>query len=199
MIGARFTLWWVDRYTQGLPDDLRDERRDEIVSDVWEQSAAEGGRRGVQLALLSRCIRGMAADIAWRGGHRCSRRRPSARAALRVAGGSVAMLAYLFLFGVYAFISAPVGGVQPYGDDWAPEDVTLYSRIGLALLGLLAGGGLLLPRRPRIALPLLTAAVVGACAAFWWAAPIYGAVGGTAIAGAVMYARRRERASSVRS
>jgi hypothetical protein len=189
MSGARFTLWWVGRYTRGLPDDVRARRLDEITSDLWEHAAAGGGR-AIRLAVLSRCVRGMAADLAWRSAHR-RRRRPSARAALLVVGGSIALLAYLFLFGVYAFLSLPVVGIEPYGDDWAPGDVTLYSRIGFLLLVLLALGGVLLPRRPGIGLALLSAAVVGACAAFWWAAPVYGAVGAAALSGALGYTRRR--------
>jgi hypothetical protein len=188
---TRFALWWVAWYTRGLPEGVRADRRAEIASDLWEQRVAGGSGQRLDLAVLSRCVRGMAADVSWRR----ARRRPGwihvTRAALRLAGWSVALLAYLFLAGVYAFVASPVVGIEPYGDDWAPGDVTWYSRVTLLLLGLLVAGGALLPRRPPLAIALLAVAIAGACVVFWWAAPIYAAVGATALSGAVTYTRRR--------
>jgi len=62
--GERLALWWVDRYTHGLSDDARAERRAEIASDLWEQRASLGP--GSQLAVASRCLRGVHADLSWR-------------------------------------------------------------------------------------------------------------------------------------
>ena len=59
-----FTSWWADRYTRGLPPDVRDRRREELASDVFEQlHAASNDRR---TAVTWRTMRGIPADVAWR-------------------------------------------------------------------------------------------------------------------------------------
>jgi hypothetical protein len=66
----RFTRRWVAMYTRRLPEHLRDERRAEIDSDLWEHHAELDDRRERSwLALLEvagRTITGMPADLAWR-------------------------------------------------------------------------------------------------------------------------------------
>jgi hypothetical protein len=65
---------WVDLYTRGLPSELRDARRAEIESDLWEQAAeADGvGRAPLSVGseMLARLALGMPADIGWRQAHR---------------------------------------------------------------------------------------------------------------------------------
>jgi hypothetical protein len=63
-------LRWVTFYTRKLPEDVAGQRRDEIVSDIYEQSADVGSgaaaRRMLAVSLAWRAIRGIAADLAWR-------------------------------------------------------------------------------------------------------------------------------------
>ncbi|SMG18086.1 hypothetical protein [Agreia pratensis] len=63
-------LRWVAFYTRKLPEDVAGQRRDEIASDLYEQSADVGpgsaARRLLALSLAWRAIRGIAADLAWR-------------------------------------------------------------------------------------------------------------------------------------
>jgi hypothetical protein len=61
--GAAFARWWVDRYTRGLPPDVRERRRAEIASDVFEQVHGTE-HRGHDVAW--RAVRGLHADLAWR-------------------------------------------------------------------------------------------------------------------------------------
>lgn len=63
--GAAFARWWADRYTRGLPADVRDRRRAEIASDVHEQTCA-GGHASSARAIAWRTVRGIRADVAWR-------------------------------------------------------------------------------------------------------------------------------------
>ena len=67
---ASFAQGWVNFYTDGLPPDVRDGRRDEIASDVWEQThdtPLEGaGSRGIPLHMLMRTFIGMPSDFSWR-------------------------------------------------------------------------------------------------------------------------------------
>jgi hypothetical protein len=74
-------LWWVRLYTRGLPRQIRDERRAEIESDLWEQSrdAEVAGSDGVRLffSVWTRCLLGVVHDLAWRAEQRDALRRPS--------------------------------------------------------------------------------------------------------------------------
>jgi hypothetical protein len=62
-----FTMWWADRYTRKLPDEVRDRRRAEIESDVFEHvhlaSESSDARR---TSVAWRTVRGIPADVAWR-------------------------------------------------------------------------------------------------------------------------------------
>jgi hypothetical protein len=58
---------WVRLYTAGLPADVRDARRDEIASDVFEHRAhRDATNRAVRLELAGRTLRGAAGDLLWR-------------------------------------------------------------------------------------------------------------------------------------
>jgi hypothetical protein len=197
---ARIALWWVDRYTRGVPDCLRDERRAELASDLWEHRAASGRGARVELAVLSRCLRGVPADLAWRRSRRGRRPLPSRGAVARFAGWSVGALGYLFLVGVPGYSATALVGLDLYGGDWEAGDVAAYARVGAVLLALLLAGAALLRPFPRIAVALLAAATLAPCVVYWWAAPVYGPVGLVVVAAAVGLARRRrQRASSAAS
>jgi len=58
--GVRFTRSWVARYTGGLSAEVGDRRRNEIESDVYEQTREGTG------GVLGRCLRGVPADLWWR-------------------------------------------------------------------------------------------------------------------------------------
>ena len=59
-----FTTWWADRYTRDLPDEVRDRRRDEIASDVFDElhAASNEPRRSITW----RTVRGIPSDVTWR-------------------------------------------------------------------------------------------------------------------------------------
>jgi hypothetical protein len=59
-----FTTWWTDRYTRGLSDEVRERRRGEIASDVFEQLHTASDER--DSSLTWRTMRGIPADVAWR-------------------------------------------------------------------------------------------------------------------------------------
>jgi hypothetical protein len=64
--------WWVAAYTLGLPADVRERRRAEIESDLWEEQCAfsREGRSYSSTAVLTldRAVRGIPADLSWRVG-----------------------------------------------------------------------------------------------------------------------------------
>ena len=58
---------WARAYTSGLPTELRDARRDEIESDLWE--SAHDPERSSRLAgvqIIARMLIGMPDDVGWR-------------------------------------------------------------------------------------------------------------------------------------
>lgn len=63
-------LRWVTFYTRNLPAEVAGERRDEIASDLYEQSMDVGlgaaARWRLALSLAWRAMRGAAADLLWR-------------------------------------------------------------------------------------------------------------------------------------
>ena len=66
----RLTRRWVWLYTAGLPAEVREPRRAELESDLWEQEQEAGaaGCRPTTTALhvLRRFMRGIPADVSWR-------------------------------------------------------------------------------------------------------------------------------------
>jgi hypothetical protein len=66
----RAVRFWVHLYTAGLPSMVRDHRRAEIESDLWEEVAdAANGRSedpAVPALVLVRMLLGVPSDLAWR-------------------------------------------------------------------------------------------------------------------------------------
>lgn len=60
---------WVALYTRGLHADVADDRRAEIEADLWDEvdmASKVGETAGLGRRRISRLIRGMPADVAWR-------------------------------------------------------------------------------------------------------------------------------------
>lgn len=66
---ARAVLRWADFYSRRVSPALAQARREELISDIYEQYA-DAARRGlpawaVSRAIASRALRGIFADITW--------------------------------------------------------------------------------------------------------------------------------------
>lgn len=66
-------LRWVDFYTSFVPADVAQERRQELLSDIYEQ-LAEGQRRelsqgSIDRAIAGRALRGLPSDLTWSTQH----------------------------------------------------------------------------------------------------------------------------------
>lgn len=200
MTGERLALWWVDRYTRGLPAGTREDRRAELASDVWEHRADGGEGLATQLAIACRCLRGVPADLSWRRSRVCGRHAlPGRGALLRGAGWVTAGLAYALLVAHHAWLSTALVGLDLYGDDWAPGDVEWWSRVSGALLCLLVLGAVGLRTLPWLGAGALAAGSVTTAALMWWALPILGPVALAVTAAAVTLARRRRRVLRARA
>jgi hypothetical protein len=60
-VAVRLARWWTRVYTAGLPVDLRDARRAEVESDLWESVSDGAPSRHI----LARVALGIADDLTW--------------------------------------------------------------------------------------------------------------------------------------
>jgi hypothetical protein len=135
---------WTRLYTTRLEPVVRDARRAEIESDLWEHSRAAGEgkaeRRSVIGQILARCLLGVAADLTWRS--------QMLRGPGRDEKGGVPMNERiernwwlpapiaLIAYGTYAMLIHLVGDgfESPWDRTAAGWDPSLASRTGAALL-----------------------------------------------------------------
>lgn len=186
---ARVVRAWARAYTAGLAPTPREARRAEIESDLWEHREAGGSAT----AILGRCARGMAADIAWRRGARRPRRwtrRHVGHAALHIAG----LASFGGLAVQHGVLATRLAGLHDYGADWEPADLAFATSFGTAVLAVLLLGAALLWRRPRTGVACLLAAAIATSAAMWWALPLLAPMTLALAASSVSVARRRRRA-----
>lgn len=81
---------WTRTYTWNLEPAVRDARRAEIESDLWEQTRSTDVRLRIALEILGRLLLGIPDDIRWRFEHARTMSLSSAR------DGGMTMLAYAF-------------------------------------------------------------------------------------------------------
>jgi len=90
---AELVARWVRFYTRDLPGPIAKRRIDEIDADVHDHIAHERARgtsnRRIALGILSRMVRGLAADRSWRGRHE---QKTAYRSARRVALATACIL-----------------------------------------------------------------------------------------------------------
>lgn len=68
-LAAAVVRAWTFVYTIGMSAPIREARRDEIASDLWEHVHAGSGSarsRSVAGQILARCLLGIGADLSWR-------------------------------------------------------------------------------------------------------------------------------------
>jgi hypothetical protein len=87
---AELVARWVRLYTRNLPTPIAQRRIDEIDADLHDHIADERARgtngRRIALSIAARMLRGLAADVSWRGRHPTARaHRPAVRIALATA------------------------------------------------------------------------------------------------------------------
>lgn len=120
---AEMVARWVRFYTRDLPGPIAERRLDEIDADVHDHIAHERGRgtsdRRIALSILSRMVRGLAADTSWRGRH------PKARTAYRSARRVALVTACI--------LSVPLVAMQ-FTDEVA------WGVVDFAVAGVLLGG-----------------------------------------------------------
>ena len=160
---------WVALYTLRLPLDIREARRSEIDSDLWEQQwlAARRGDPaiGTAIEVLARMLFGIISDITWR-----AQAGASARADRRIQVNESWTTRGLLLFGL-AVAALPIvvgaGVVLGGGDGSLGLGAVLFGIFSMAA-GAAVLAGLLTSSRSPIAGMLLVGLGALAIAAMWY-------------------------------
>jgi hypothetical protein len=112
---ARLVAWWVRFYTRDLPAPIAERRLGEIDADLHDHIAHERARGTadprIAASILGRMLRGLAADLSWRG-HTAARRRAGRVALATTLILLVPLVAMQFTdqvdWGVFDFVFAAV-------------------------------------------------------------------------------------------
>lgn len=201
------TRWWVRLYTKGLPPEMRDARRAEIESDLWEQgedSTASGSKPDeTALQVFVRLLLGTPADLSWRleagarsgaaKGTTILRRSKSMGATMLQKGllGLTVLLAALYIAGGLGFTVGYVSGSL----DWEAEawEVMLLGVVPFAAAAMVVGGLLIGKRSPWLGTSLVAIGAVAMAALYFWLFFILVPLTIVVIAFAVFRARRLAR------
>jgi citrate lyase beta subunit len=117
VVAVALVRTWTWLYTSGLPEQIRERRRLEIESDVWESQRETLDAADIRVAahVLWRLLFGMADDLHWRSEARAMLARPlnPARARALIAAGAGALL----LAAAWAGTVAQSGQAPPHRRD----------------------------------------------------------------------------------
>jgi hypothetical protein len=188
----RLTQAWVRAYTRGIRPDVRDARRAELASDLWEHraTARDSGvsKRATSFSIAARAIAGVPADLTWRHATR--------GAVMRAETTTVSRRGWL---GITADIVATtmgavamLGGIgAAIGDGDSTGSGILLSLAGVALLS----GAYLRTRRPVAGVALVAVGALSWSFIFSWLPPMV-LVGLAVIALAVLATNRTPRSAT---
>ena len=136
---------WVRLYTARLSPDVRDRRRGEIESDLWEHVAdAHANQRTpfmVQRQVLARMFTGIPADLVWsrRVRHHMKEQRPMKQRRLRAVALSCVAVVLVTFFSTNLLVDK--ANAETHADIWwilaVPVGFFLVGAIGLVATGLL--------------------------------------------------------------
>ena len=166
------TRSWVALYTLGVPLDIREARRSEIDSDLWEHqwlaSRCGDPAFGTAIEVLARMLIGIISDITWRAQTGLSTR---AERSVNVTEswymrGPLAVGVVVAILTVLAGIAAAADAlIDPDTADGDAAFAAIFAIAGVAVLF-----GLLTSRRnPVLGISLVAAGVITASFMFYWA------------------------------
>jgi hypothetical protein len=162
---------WVALYTFGLPLEVREARRGEIDSDLWEQQwlAARRGdpANGTAIEVLLRMLFGVISDISWR-----AQAGVPARADRSIKMSESPYMRGFLAVGVVLAFFLIVAGVASIADAVFDADVAsgqaVFGAITL-LAGAAVAAGLLTSRRnPLLGIGLVAVGAITVAAAWYW-------------------------------
>lgn len=169
-LAAKIAHRWVQVYTRGLPVEAAEQRREEILSDLWEHHddsvRAGRSRRRHDLEVIERVLCGIPADLSWRRGIQRSQPRPA------TGDPMSSILALIIVAGLG--VAAPLPFLVLLGTGLEMAEL-LWVLGSLALAAVLATGLSLRLRasRPTLATALLTIGAFAPSMAWFWLPPAY--------------------------
>lgn len=175
--GAQFAQRWVRIYTSRLPSTDAVERRDEILSDLWEHhtDAVESGRSRLRhnFEVIERVLSGIPADLSWRRGIQQSQRRLDTGDPMTTQQSTPRSTTVLIAVASLGIIT-PVPFVALLGTGLKSQEL-LWVLGSFALAAILAIGlGLRLrTNRPVISTGLLLVGAFAPSLAWFWLPPVY--------------------------
>lgn len=198
-VGPRLCSVWTRCYTRRLSPEVREDRRAEIASDVWEQvrdaSESNEGSFHLNASIVGRVLSGIPADLSWR--------RETLRSQRAAATGGTAMSprvptfadrAVIVLAAIGASIAATLlpllGSAGQIGDAGALDLLWFFG--ACALGAALVAGLVVRDSRPRVSTTLLIVGALAPSVAWFWLPPVWLISVGIVVT-AVMSARERAR------
>jgi len=166
---------WVALYTLRLPLEVREARRSEIDSDLWEQQwlAARRGDPafGTAIEVLARMLLGVFSDITWRaqaGASARQDRRIKMNASMNESWYMRGLLALGVVLALLFVVFAIGGAVDALIDSDTADSEAAIAVVG-AFAGLAVAAGLLASRRtPVLGICLVAAGAIFFATIFYW-------------------------------
>lgn len=175
--GARLAQRWVRLYTSRLPAGEADQRRAEILSDLWDhhQESVQSGQSELRhnLEVIERVLSGIPADLSWRRGIQQSPLRPdtgdpmTTHKTIPRSTGALIIVACLGIAAPFPFLSLLGTGLETAEVVWILGSITLAC--------ILAAGLTLRLRASRsvVSTMLLVVGAFAPTAAWFWMPPVY--------------------------
>lgn len=139
---AELVARWVRFYTRELPTPIAQRRADEIEADLHDHIAHERANgisdRRIALGIASRMVRGLAADVSWRGRHAKAAAHPSTPEEAMKTSKALSRSVVRVALGVAFILSLPLVAMLITDDVvWSLADFAvagvLLAAIGVAL------------------------------------------------------------------
>ena len=173
-LATGLTQAWTSTYSLGLPATVREGRRSEIQSDLWDQqrlaSLQRERPRDTAGHILLRALLGMPSDIAWRAETSLAARKERTGAMTESWTSRVGLLVGIAI----AFIPIAAGGIHLAA---GPTDVEgepaaawiIWSAISMLSGAAIAAGLLMVRQNYSRGMTLVAAGVIVFCAITWMA------------------------------
>jgi hypothetical protein len=162
---------WVALYTTRLPVDIKEARRSEIDSDLWEQQWLAQRRGdpafGTAIEVLERMLLGIISDITWR----VQAGVPS-RADRGIIVDESQSMRFFVTIGVVFALFPIIAGIASIGDALLDSNVgsgtAAFGAISLFAGAAVAVGLLISRRHPSLGIGLVSVGAISIAAAWYW-------------------------------